>query len=169
MTEPETTEMELPGRPAVEIGSRFGLFRRTGQRFALPIQCLLEVLPGQELTRVPQTRPEVAGLLNLRGEILTVLLVDEWLDLPATAYDAAKPILVLRQEGFLFGIQVDNVEAIITIPESQIQPQPVDQPNAPRVGCLGVWQESDDTQLLTVLTSHAFLDLLEPLKISANP
>ena len=44
-----------------------------GQMFGLPILRLQDVFAPERLTRVPLAAPEVAGLLNLRGRIVTLI------------------------------------------------------------------------------------------------
>ena len=44
-----------------------------GQLFGLSIERVLDVFTPQRLTRVPLASPEVAGVLNLRGRIVTAI------------------------------------------------------------------------------------------------
>ena len=44
-----------------------------GQLFGLPISQVQDVFMPQRLTRVPLARPEIAGVLNLRGRIVTAI------------------------------------------------------------------------------------------------
>ena len=48
-------------------------FSLAGHRFGVDVVDVQEVVRARPLTRVPLARPDVAGLLNLRGRILTVL------------------------------------------------------------------------------------------------
>jgi purine-binding chemotaxis protein CheW len=47
--------------------------------FGIPVEAVQEVLRGQTLTPVPLAPPAVKGLLNLRGDIVTVLDLSETL------------------------------------------------------------------------------------------
>ena len=44
-----------------------------GQLFGLPISRVQDVFVPERLTRVPLAGPDIAGLLNLRGRIVTVI------------------------------------------------------------------------------------------------
>lgn len=146
--------------PALRTFPRFGVFRRDGQLFGLPIEFVIEVIAGQKLTRVPRTAVEVAGLLNLRGEILTVLMADNWLGLEPRDYDASKPILVLRHGRVLFGIQVDAVQSVVTIPPEEIQARPERTDGAGGAIRSGVWQRLN-RPLLTLIDGRLLVRFIQ--------
>ena len=60
-----------------------------GQLFGLPISRVQDVFVPERLTRVPLAAPEIAGLLNLRGRIVTVIDMRRRLDLRGAASAAA--------------------------------------------------------------------------------
>lgn len=88
-------------------------FSRQGRRFALPARVVQEVLAGREVTRVPAAASALAGLTNLRGTILPVVLPDAALALPHTHWNAGAPLLVLRLDDWIAAIQVDAVDGVI--------------------------------------------------------
>jgi purine-binding chemotaxis protein CheW len=61
-----------------------------GQLFGLPIGRVQDVFMPERLTRVPLAATEVAGLLNLRGRIVTVIDMRRRLDFEDRAADGAK-------------------------------------------------------------------------------
>ena len=50
-----------------------------GQLFGLPISQVHDVFVPERVTRVPLAAPQVAGVLNLRGRIVTAELQHEWM------------------------------------------------------------------------------------------
>ena len=56
-----------------------------GQLFGLPISRVQDVFVPDRLTRVPLAPPEIAGLLNLRGRIVTAIDMRRRLGLDALA------------------------------------------------------------------------------------
>jgi purine-binding chemotaxis protein CheW len=76
------------------------------EEFALELRLLHGVYPATGLTRVPCTPPFVAGLLNLRGEILTVL--DLAVALGLTGYDQ-REVLLAETPQVRVGLLVDEV------------------------------------------------------------
>ena len=53
-----------------------------GQLFGLPIHKVHDVFVPESMTRVPLSAPEVAGVLNLRGRIVTAINMRRRLGLP---------------------------------------------------------------------------------------
>ena len=53
-----------------------------GQLFGLPIRRVQDVFMPERLTRVPLAPPEIAGVLNLRGRIVTLIDMRRRLGLP---------------------------------------------------------------------------------------
>lgn len=103
---------------------RYAVFLRRGQRFALSIELVRELLPGQPLTRVPRAISQVLGVLSLRGEILPVVSIDEWLGLDSMPDQPQQPILVVRRGDLLAGIRVDTIQTVVPIPTEEVQPHP---------------------------------------------
>ena len=59
-----------------------------GQLFGLPILRVQDVFVPERLTRVPLAPPEIAGVLNLRGRIVTLIDMCRRLELPRTTIEA---------------------------------------------------------------------------------
>ena len=64
-------------------------FTAAGQLFGLPIERVQDVFKPSHITRVPLAGPEIAGVLNLRGRIVTAIHLSNRLDLQAHADAAA--------------------------------------------------------------------------------
>ena len=61
-----------------------------GQLFGLPIPRVQDVFMPERLTRVPLAPPEIAGVLNLRGRIVTLIDMRRRLGLGAARRRAAR-------------------------------------------------------------------------------
>ena len=83
MTKTETTEGAMAEYVTAVIG---------GQLFGLPISRVQDVFMPERLTRVPLASSEIAGVLNLRGRIVTVVDMRARLGLPKA--DDGKPMAV---------------------------------------------------------------------------
>src|SRR3954469_1632423 len=57
-------------------------FELAGQTFGLPIRAVTETFPLRPLTRVCLVPPVIAGLMNLRGEVVAVLDLAQMVGLP---------------------------------------------------------------------------------------
>ena len=86
-----------------------------GQLFGLPISRVQDVFMPERLTRVPLSSSEIAGVLNLRGRIVTVVNMRARLGLPKND-DGKPPMAVgvdLRGESYMVVLDVDRVLEIV--------------------------------------------------------
>ena len=83
------------------------------ERYAMPIENVLEVAELGELSAVPGAGPAVLGVRNLHGRVLAVFDLARVL---AIAGDATEPrIVVAEHEGRLAGLAVDEVTDVSSL------------------------------------------------------
>lgn len=95
-----------------------------GQVFGLPIARVLDVFTPERLTRVPLAAPEIAGVLNLRGRIVTAIDMRRRLDLAPRARGEAFMAIGIEQDGESYGLLVDQVGEVLKLPVSRLDPVP---------------------------------------------
>jgi purine-binding chemotaxis protein CheW len=105
------------GEAALEVVE----FLLAHERYGLESSYIREVYPLKEVTPVPCTPPFVLGIINLRGQILSVIDLKKFFNLPDQPVASHKVIVVYTAEMEL-GILVDAVLGVRTIPAGQIQP-----------------------------------------------
>lgn len=91
-----------------------------GQLLGIPVQAVQEVLNAQHIAKVPRTRPEISGLLNLRGQIVTAVDLRKSLGLPERAAEAGCMNVVLRHQGESYSLLVDEVGDVIEVNSSSM-------------------------------------------------
>jgi len=84
-------------------------------RFGIDVQKVQEVVPYQEMTRVPLAPPTVRGLLNLRGQIVTGLDLRRRLELPEGPAGSLPMNVVLRGEDSPVSFLVDEIGEVIDV------------------------------------------------------
>ena len=102
--------------------------------YGLPLEQLREVARVRHLRRVPGAPAGVAGLVNLRGEILCALDVRAILGLPAQASSESPFLVALRGFGDPLGLIVDSIADIYSVSPSDIDAPPATWP-AERAAC----------------------------------
>lgn len=99
--------------------SRLVLFRLGSLPCAAPASVVREVIPAGQPTRIPGAASSVAGLLNLRGALLTV--VDGRRALGLTGVQAQpESVLVVDRDAKIFGLAVDEVLDLIDVAQSDL-------------------------------------------------
>ncbi|MBI4523302.1 MAG: purine-binding chemotaxis protein CheW [Deltaproteobacteria bacterium] len=81
-----------------------------------------EIYPLKELTPVPCTPPFVLGIINVRGQILSVMDIKKFFDLPENGLTDLNKVIILRADKMEFGILADMVLGVRSIPTREIQP-----------------------------------------------
>jgi purine-binding chemotaxis protein CheW len=93
-------------------------------RCAVSVLSVLEVLSCQRLTPIPLAPSTVAGLLNLRGQILTVLDLRASLLDPGYQLSESPMILVLERDGQPLAFLVDAIGDVIRPSSDELLPPP---------------------------------------------
>jgi|CXWL01.1.fsa_nt_gi purine-binding chemotaxis protein CheW len=95
------------------------------QLLGVPVDIVQEVLNPQAIAKTPKARPEIAGLLNLRGQIVTAVDLRKRLRLPANPADKPSMNVVLRYKGESYSLLVDEVGDVINVSNELFEPPPV--------------------------------------------
>ncbi len=82
-----------------------------------------EVLREQLTTPVPLAHRDVAGLINLRGEIVTAIDLRRRLDLPASGGDHPMNV-VLATDTEAVSLVVDAIGDVVTVCDDDFEPPP---------------------------------------------
>jgi purine-binding chemotaxis protein CheW len=96
-----------------------------GQWFGLPIARVQDVFMPELLTRVPLSGPEIAGVLNLRGRIVTAVDLRCRLGLPSRPEGPPPMAVGIEWRGESYGLLVDAVGEVMKLPDSGREPNPV--------------------------------------------
>jgi purine-binding chemotaxis protein CheW len=80
------------------------------ERYGIPYQYLEELLYVGNLARVPCTPSFVAGVVNHRGELLTIVNLKQFFRMPALAVGDEARIIVVRCNEMRIGLLVDEVD-----------------------------------------------------------
>ncbi len=99
-------------------------FHVGGTICGLSIQDVQEVNPVGDITSVPQAPPYLKGILNLRGQIITVIDVSEKLGLGATDKDRQNRIVIVQDKGEASGLLVSRMGDVIIAERAKIEPAP---------------------------------------------
>ncbi|MBC7894363.1 MAG: chemotaxis protein CheW [Cytophagaceae bacterium] len=133
----------------------FVTFRVNDQWLGVPVSIVQEVLLAQRLAIVPLAPAEVAGFLNLRGQIVTALDLRTRLDIEGeSALDTAMNVVV-RHEDELFSLLVDEVADVLAIERERIEPVPATLDACWRAVSRGIVRR--DADLLVILDVGALL------------
>jgi purine-binding chemotaxis protein CheW len=95
-----------------------------GRSYGVPVSRVQEVLRAQPCTPVPLAPGPVAGLMNLRGEVVPVIDLRTRLALPARAPDEATMNVVVRADGEVISLLVDRIGDVVDVEEDAFEAPP---------------------------------------------
>ena len=105
------------GEPRASTGPgdelRLLFFRSAGERFALDVAYVREIIPPQTVTPVPFVPPTVAGIINHRGTIYTLI---RFARLAGLGKGREGDVVLLRLPEMAVGIAIEAVEGIERVP-----------------------------------------------------
>jgi purine-binding chemotaxis protein CheW len=128
-----------------------------GLRFGVDVQKVQEVVPYQEMTRVPLAPPTVRGLLNLRGQIVTGIDLRRRLELPERPTGGLPMNVVLRGEDSPVSFLVDEIGEVIEVAADACERPPETLQERVRELIQAVYPLADE--LVLVLDTAKTLDL----------
>jgi len=113
----EPSETQTPDQ-SIEVVE----FLLAHERYAIETAYVREVYPLEHLTPLPCTPAFVLGIVNLRGEIVSVIDLRKFFDLPQSGLPDLNKVIVLESANMVFGILADTVLGVRRIPLAEIQP-----------------------------------------------
>jgi purine-binding chemotaxis protein CheW len=108
-----------------------------------------------EVTPVPHAPPSVRGVLNLRGEVVTVVDLRMILGLPPVEIGKTTRTVIVRSKGEQIGLQVDRIADVVKARSDKSDPVPPNLGGADGRLFQGVYKL--ETELLVVLDVDAAL------------
>ncbi|MBB1486315.1 chemotaxis protein CheW [Oceanospirillum sediminis] len=99
-------------------------FSLGGERYVHSVEVVKEVLPFSEVFPVPGAPPEIMGIVNIRGEVVTIVSGHQLLTLMKPDKGSNLFILVLELDIGLWGVVVDAVTEIASFDSQSIEPAP---------------------------------------------
>lgn len=99
-------------------------FRIGAELYAMDIQLAREIVEMVPITPLPRAPPYISGIINLRGEITTVISINQLLGLPERERDGTQKIIIMVADlagGSNVGIIVDDVLSVIQVRDKDIE------------------------------------------------
>lgn len=137
------------------MSQQFVTFHVAGQIMGIPVDKVQEILPPQQVTNVPLSPNFIAGLINLRGQIVTSFDLRERLGLAPREPNSHFINIITGHAEDLYAIIVDSVGDVIDINQKQLAALPPTLDKIWRDCCDGVFQ-TDNGLLISLNTNNLF-------------
>jgi purine-binding chemotaxis protein CheW len=128
-----------------------------GQLFGLPIVRVQDVFIPERLTRVPLAPPEIAGVLNLRGRIVTLIDLRRRFGLGQRDDGEAVMAIGVESRAESYGLLIDSVGEVLKLDDAAREPNPINLDQRLARVSAGIYRL--DGQLLIVVDVDRVLDI----------
>lgn len=99
-------------------------FTLANQLFGVSVLKVNDVLGPPKITRTPLAPPAVAGVMNLRGRIVTAIDLRRCLKLPKRDEGQSHMSVVVDQNGELFSLMIDSIGDVLSLSQDTFDPPP---------------------------------------------
>lgn len=130
-----------------------------GQWFGIPVRLIHDVFAPQSITKVPLARTEVAGVLNLRGRIVTAIDMRRKLGMAPRDADTECMAVGIEKNGESYGLIIDQVGEVLRPDSTMFERNPSNLDPRWREISRGVFRL--DGNLLIVLDVARVLDFMD--------
>lgn len=96
------------------------VFKINNEQFAIETNRVQTINDSIQVTKVPMAPSYIKGLINLRGNVISLLDINLLLDIPKDE-SAEENIIIVEREDELIGISVDQVDEVIDVEESLLE------------------------------------------------
>lgn len=128
-----------------------------GQLFGMPISRVQDVFMPERLTRVPLAPDDVAGVLNLRGRIVTAIDMRARLGLPKSDNDRPPMAVGVDRRGESYGLLIDSIGEVLKLADDNREMNPVNLD--PRMAKVAGGVHRLEGQLMVVLDVDRVLEI----------
>jgi purine-binding chemotaxis protein CheW len=99
-------------------------FHLNNEVYGIAVMQVMEVLRSVDITPVPGAPDYVLGIINLRGNVVTVIDTRKRFSLPSKDVDDLSRIVIIESNGQVLGMLVDCVAEVVYLKESEIDIAP---------------------------------------------
>ncbi|MDD3445122.1 MAG: chemotaxis protein CheW [Zavarzinia sp.] len=130
MSDAAISDAAIKERPGAQKASaqtdrrQFVTMTVAGQLFGLPILDVHDIVVPEKITRVPLAPAEVAGLINLRGKIVTAIDMREVLRVPPLSTGQKRVGVTVSHRGETYTLLVDAVGEVVELDDSNFEANP---------------------------------------------
>lgn len=125
------------------MSTRLVTFTLDNHLYGVDVDAVQEVLRSQPRTRIPLAPRSLAGLINLRGQVLSAVDMRAQLDLPERSSDVEPMVVVIRVSGEPVAMLVDTIGSVVDVESDQFELPPDTLSGPSRDLILGAYKLTD--------------------------
>jgi len=125
--------------------------------YGIDVEQVREVVTYRECTKIPKVPSFISGLMNLRGQVVLVVNLREFLDISSEEEVNSKTVIIIDAPKRNFGFLVEEVFGVTRLSAKDIEPPPVSSQDIIK----GIFKKGED--LVMIMDAHRVMELLEKM------
>jgi purine-binding chemotaxis protein CheW len=136
---------------------RYLCFNLGHEEFAIPLLSIKEVIGMPDVTPIPQSPPHFLGIMNLRGQVISILDLRQKLTIkPSNVEDPS--VMILDLPNYKLGVVVDQVNSVQMISADDVSEKPTIDTSKNHEYVSGVFRKAEKLILLIDIVKTLSLD-----------
>jgi len=95
------------------------VFKLFNKRYSIMLENISEIIPFENCVFVPRSPEEVAGIINLRNEIICIFNLSDLLNIADKTADADEYVLILKKN--TMGLKINEIEKILYVDNCELK------------------------------------------------
>lgn len=151
MSAPAESESFMSESPSALLNADYVTMLVAGQLFGIPVLEVHDVFSPSKLAHVPMAPPEVEGVLNLRGRIVTAIDLRRRFGYPPREAGEKKMTVVIEHHGEPYSLLVDAVGEVLSLAEVAFERNPVNLDSRWRDVSEGIYRLENELMVVLAL------------------
>ncbi|ONI46807.1 chemotaxis protein CheW [Candidatus Epulonipiscioides saccharophilum] len=138
---------------------QYVVFEMDKQNFGIAIQSVQIIERMKSIMRVPKSPASIRGVMNLRGEIISVIDIRRLFNMAELPSTDATRIIILKMEDAMVGCIVDKVKEVIDIEDDQVEGTATMQGKVDSNYIIGVGKVGGGDEIVTLLNHERLVEV----------
>ncbi|HKM16417.1 MAG TPA: chemotaxis protein CheW [Marinospirillum sp.] len=119
-----SSPQKIQAESSSDLVLQYVTFRLAQETYGINVMMVQEVLRYSEIAPVPGAPDYVLGIINLRGNVVTVIDTRQRFGLDASDVSDSTRIMIIEADHQVVGIMVDSVAEVVYLKQSEIETAP---------------------------------------------
>lgn len=135
-----------------EIDNKYVIFKLDKEYYGIPINKVISIEKMENSTRIPNSPRHVKGVINLRGEVISLIDLRQKLNMEIKEVDNNTRIIIVSSDDIIAGLIVDSSSEVMEIHKDNIDNPPSSYENEYLSYIQGIGKTSDRLVILLELS-----------------
>lgn len=148
--------------------TEFVVFRLSDEEYAMELLNVKEIIRVPEITKVPSLSMDIAGVCNLRGELVTIIDIHKRFNIPQKELSENSRVIVMEHNSCSIGIIVDKISQVLGVDKSSIK-LPLGGSKETKEDCInGIIMEEHGKRLIMIMALQGIVNGIESVFTSVD-